>query len=443
MPLLVPATQATASPELTAFVVYAVLVVLFVAVSRTLGRYWVTAPIVFVAAGALLGLFLPTAAERHWAGIKALAEVTLVLLLFHDAAQVRPRQIQRERGPVARLLLIGLPLTILLGYLAARWLLPDVPAMFALLLAATLAPTDAGLGAATVLNPIVPVRIRRLLNVESGLNDGLATPVVMFAITAIAGSEGLRVGQSVAAALLSLAVGLAIGVAIGVVGALVLGASQRGSTSTRDGRALAVLLLPLLSYVLAALVGGNGFVAAFVAGTAFAGAASWLTEESSALHLTEALADPLGYAVWLLFGFVGLSGVWGYLGLREVAFAALALTILRMGPVALSLIGSGLRWQSVAFVGWFGPRGLASVVFALIAVETLDPDPALHSVVATVALTVLGSVVLHGLTSQPLSERFGAWVDRVQPAAELADAPQPRSRNGRLEVSSRRRSSGG
>src|SRR6478735_807339 len=149
---------------------------------------YVTAPIAFVAAGAVLSIVVPVAVEGTAAvEVRAVAEVTLALILFHDAAQVRPRQIEGDRGLVVRLLLVGLPLTVVMGFMGAQLVFPAMPVMVALLLAAALAPTDAGLGAATVLNPVVPVRVRRVLNVESGLNDGLATPIVLFAVAATAG----------------------------------------------------------------------------------------------------------------------------------------------------------------------------------------------------------------------------------------------------------------
>jgi NhaP-type Na+/H+ or K+/H+ antiporter len=437
--VMLASTQAgdTERLELIAFIGFAVLVIGFVVVSGLLRRAHVTAPIAFVAAGAVLAVVVPPAAEQRWVGLRVVAELTLVLLLFHDAAQVRPREIRRDRVVMLRLLLVGLPLTILLGYLAARWLLPELPVMFALLLAAVLAPTDAGLGAATVLNPAVPVRVRRLLNVESGLNDGLVTPIVLLAITAIASTEGLRVGASLAAGLGELALGALLGTGIGVMGAGVLGWSRAAGLSGRGGRALAVLLLPLLAYAIALLSGGNGFVAAFVSGTSFAGAARWIHEEDSALQLTEAIADPLGYAVWLVFGYGAARVVWGDVGPREVLFAVLALTVLRMLPVALAMLGTGFDRRTVAFVGWFGPRGLASVVFALIAVETLQIDADLDLVLSIITLTVLGSVLAHGLTAEPLAQRYGAWVARVQPPAEVLGASQPRSRGGRLGAARR------
>jgi NhaP-type Na+/H+ or K+/H+ antiporter len=303
-----------------------------------------------------------------------------------------------------------------------------MPVMVALFLAAALAPTDAGLGAATVLNPVVPVRIRRTLNVESGLNDGLITPVVLFAIAAAAGEEGLRAGVSVVHGLLDLGVGAALGAVIGAGGGLVLGWSRRRELSTASARSLGVLVLPVLAYCLVALIGGNSFVAAFVAGTAFTATASWVDEEESALDRTEGLSELLGFAVWLIFGLAAFPLIRDQISWREILFALLSLTALRMIPVAISMIGSGLRARSIAFIGWFGPRGLASVVFALLAVEELEVDDSLRTAISTLALTVLLSVLLHGLTADMFANRFGAWIDRERPPAETAPATEPRAR---------------
>ena len=409
-------------------VVFAILVLAFSVWAGWLGRMYVTAPIAFVVAGAVISLMTPTAGVEAAEGIKVVAELTLALILFHDAAQVRPRQIQADRGLVLRLLLVGLPLTVLIGFLAAFVVFPAMPVMIVLLLAAALAPTDAGLGAATVLNPVVPVRIRRTLNVESGLNDGMITPVVLFAIAAAAGEEGLNARASLVEGLLDLGVGAAFGAVVGVGGGLLLGWSRRHDLSTAGTRSLGVLVLPLLAYCSAALVGGNSFVAAFVAGTAFTAAASWVDEEKSALDRTEGLSELLGFAVWLVFGVVALPLVREEVGWRELLFAMLSLTVFRMLPVAVSLIGSGLRARSIAFIGWFGPRGLASVVFALLAVEDLAVDESLRTAISTLAMTVLLSVIMHGLTADVLARRYGEWIEQVRPKTETAPATEPRAR---------------
>lgn len=422
----------------TAVVTFAVLVVAFAAFAHRLGRWNITAPIVFVVAGALLGLSFeaPRATEVLW--VKLVAEVTLALVLFHDAAQVRPREIAGERTLVARLLLVAFPLSILAGFLLARALFPDQPVMLSLLVAAALAPTDAGLGAATVLNPVVPVRIRRLLNVESGLNDGMATPVALFAIAALAGSEGPRAGVGLAEAGWELALGALVGALVGSAGAVVFGASRSLDWSTKETRALGIVALPVIAFGGAELVHGNGFVAAFVAGTALTGAGRWLSEERSALHLTEVLTGPLGFAVWGVFGLVAVPRLGELVGWREVCFALLSLTVLRMLPVALSLMGTGLRAPTVLFVGWFGPRGLASVVFALIAVETLELDDTLRAALSIVTLTVALSVLAHGISAAPLAEMYGRWVGSARPSLETGgsdeDSYTPRPRGSILRA---------
>lgn len=409
-----------------ALVTFAVLVVAFAAFAQRLGRWNITAPIVFVVAGAVLGQVVepPRATEVLW--VKFVAEVTLALVLFHDAAQVRPRDIAAERGLVARLLLVAFPLAILAGFLLARALFPEQPVMLSLLVAAALACTDAGLGAATVLNPVVPVRIRRLLNVESGINDGMATPVALFAIAALAGSEGLRAGVSLAEAGLELGLGVLVGGLVGAVGAVLLGWSRSHDWSTSETRALGIVALPVIAFGGAALVHGNGFVAAFIAGTALTGTGRWMSEEHSALHLTEVLTGPLGFAVWGVFGLVAVPRLGDFVGWREVTFALLSLTVLRMVPVALSLLGTGLRAPTVLFVGWFGPRGLASVVFALIAVETLEVDDTLRAALAIVTLTVALSVLAHGVSADPLAQRYGRWVSSARPSVETSGSDQDR-----------------
>lgn len=414
--------------------VFAVLVVAFVALSGRLSRAYVSAPIAFVAAGALIGPGVFDIASQREA-IRLLAEVTLVLMLFHDAAQVQPRHLRAESSLEGRLLLIGLPLTIAAGWFVSRALFPGIGGWFALLLAAALAPTDAGLGAPTVLNPVVPVRARRILNAESGLNDGLATPVVLFAIAAIAGEEHIRPAFSMIAALGEIGIGVVVGVAVGVLGAKTLDGARTRGWAHEDLVPIAVLMLPLLAYSSSGVAHGNGFIAAFVSGTSFSSAISRTTDVPASLHLTEVQAELLGYGVWALFGAAFLPALFGDIDWRIALFALLSLTVLRMGPVWLALLGSGLRIQTVAFIGWFGPRGLASVIFALLAYEELADDAAMQTVLATVGLTVLLSVVAHGLSAEPLAQRFGAWVARVHPPIDTAPAPEPTGVRGRVIAS--------
>jgi sodium/hydrogen antiporter len=207
--------------------------------------------------------------------------------------------------------------------------------------------------------------------------------------------------------------------------------------STGSTRAIGFLVLPLAVYVAADAIGGNGFIAAFVAGTATAAAARWIDEEPAAMELTETGADLLGFGVWFVFGLVAVPLI-AEISAAGVVFAIAALTVLRMLPVAICLIGSGLRLRSVAFIGWFGPRGLASMVFALLALDELQRDPALETVVSVIGLTVLLSVVAHGLTAGPWARGYGDWVQRTQPPVETSAAAEPRPPRGLFATGVRR-----
>ena len=407
--------------SVSAVTVFAVALLAFVMTSARLERMHLTAPMVFTGIGIVLGLSLVDAPDA--ALVRGLAEMTLALILFHDAAEVRPHELRGEAGLCALLLLVALPLTILLGFVVALTLFGGMGGWFALLLGAALAPTDAGLGAATVLNPVVPVRVRRVLNVESGLNDGLATPVVLFAISAAGGSAQ---HHPVTAALVELLVGCGVGIAVGATAGLGLSRASASGRVEHGMLPIGTVAVPLACYYGAQLLHGNGFVAAFVAGTAFAAAAR-LTAHSSgpSLQLTTQLSTVLGCAVWTLFGVILVSRVADLVSWQAIGLALASLTVVRMVPVALVLLATPLAWPTRWFIGWFGPRGLASVVFGLIAVESLGSSPELTPVIGTITVTVLLSVVCHGLSADVGARRYGAWVSATRPAAELASAPEP------------------
>ncbi|HEX6870178.1 MAG TPA: cation:proton antiporter [Micromonosporaceae bacterium] len=425
--------------------VFGLVVVGYVTMASYLDRWNLTAPIVFTAVGTVIGLWFWKGTETTI--VHGIAEIALALILFHDAAQVRPRQIRSDAGACARLLLIGLPLTIVLGVVAAQWVMPGVTIWLALLLAATLAPTDAGLGAPTVLNPVVPVRIRRILNVESGLNDGLATPVVLFAITAAAdldnGSVG--VGSAIGAALVELAGGLVVGVLLGAgCGRLLAFADRRAQLAT-ELLTVATLAIPVAAYYGSIALHLNGFVAAFISGTAFAAAFTRPTARQPVvaadaaeepLQLAAWVSTALGYAVWALFGVIGVAQLFLMLSWPGVVFGVLSLTVLRMLPVAIALLGSRFTPRTVLFIGWFGPRGLASVIFALIAVEELGVTDETRTIIGAITVTVLLSVILHGVTAAPGADRYGRWVRAAQPAEELKSSATPSS--GRAAPHARR-----
>jgi sodium/hydrogen antiporter len=363
---------------------------------------------------------------------KIIAEVTLVWVLFADASRVRLSELREDLGPYVRLLAIGLPLTIGLGALTAISVL-NVSPWYGLLLGAALAPTDAALGAAVMSDRRVPYRVRQTLNVESGLNDGIATPVVTVALAAIAAEAGAA-PEGTGHALLGLLLGALAGIVLGALGGLLLRAARQRGWSSEEFSGPSVLALALLAYVLAVLIDANGFVAAFVAGSAF-GAVTARGEEKE-VYYVEQTCGLASMISWLLFGALAVPDIAADWSWRIVLYAVLSLTVIRMVPVAISLLGARMDRTTVFFIGWFGPRGLASIVFALIALEELQGVPGpLDQIVASSSLTVLLSVLLHGLTAQPLAARYAA----TRPAeVEPVEHPEPTLR--RLVSSSRRRS---
>ena len=404
----------------SALVAFAAAVVVYVAWSQWLDRSHVSAPMIFTVVGGLIGVAFTR--QLQATAVRDLAEVTLALVLFRDAAQIQPRQLRGDAGLCLRLLLLGLPLTIAAGFGVAWLLLPGIGGWLTLLLAAAVAPTDAGLGAATVLNSVVPVRVRRVLNVESGLNDGLCTPVVLIAV-AKAGGEGQH---HVGTAVIELLVGALIGIVFGVASGRTFTWASASGLIEKGLVPVGTVAVPLLCYYGAVAVDGNGFVAAFVSGTAFAAAISRRARAISVaepLQLTEWGATLFGYAVWCLFGIIIVSRIGDLATWPALGFALLSLTVLRMAPVALVLLGTGFARPTRLFIGWFGPRGLASVVFGLIATEELPANSDLRSVTGAIALTVVLSVVLHGVSANIGAQRYGAWARRTQPRAELTGNP--------------------
>ncbi len=411
----------------------AALAAVFVAyglIAARLERSLITAPIFFVAAGFLLGPSVTgiVTSSLDTETTLVVTELTLGILLFADAATVRLREVEGDARLPVRLLFVGLPLTMVLGTIAAKVLVPEAGWAAAALVATILAPTDAALGLAVVVNPAVPARIRRALNVESGLNDGIATPFVTLFLTLVLAEEGLESGHWAAEAAKDIGLAVVAAVAVGVIGGkLLVFARERGWTSAMSEE-LTVLALALLSYVGAVAIGGNGFVAAFVGGLLFG--ASTASQVHEPVEFTETIGLFASFFVWIVFGalFVG-PAITGHIEPVAILYAVVSLTLVRMVPVAAALASTGLRRDTVAFMGWFGPRGLASVVFTLIAVEELHAaGPVAHDIAEFATWTILLSVVAHGLSAGPLARIYGQRLDGVTDIPELAESPEPRIR---------------
>ncbi|ASX12678.1 sodium:proton antiporter [Aeromonas dhakensis] len=341
-------------------------------------------------------------------GIKLLAELTLVIVLFSDAANTNWQVLLANRSLPIRLLLIGLPLTLAAGTLFGRWVYPDLPLLELAILSTILAPTDAALGKAVVSNPAVPAPIREGLNQESGLNDGICVPVLLLLLALIAPTEQHSGTGLLAITLLLEEIGIGLLVAWGLTTFTLrlLKTSYLNGWQLPLWRQLTMPGLALLCFALAQTLGGSGFIAAFVGGLLMG---RKLGEHKHAyLDSCEGYGDLLSVVIWMVFGATLMPMLAELLHWQYWLYAAASLTLLRMVPVWLSLLGTGLKLELKLFIGWFGPRGLASIVFA---VMVLQNEPALlgqRPIIATVLCTIILSVILHGLTANP-------WVARFKP----------------------------
>jgi len=383
-------------------IVFGAFVFLYSVSAGGLARTPVSGPIVFTAFGFLIGPLGLNLVEFSIdaEGLRALAELTLAMVLFTDAAKANTAVLRRRADLPQRLLLIGLPLTIALGFAVGVGLLPDLSAIEVALLATILAPTDAALGAAVVADQRVPQPISQGLNVESGLNDGICVPILfVFLAFVTEGQDQPDVTRLVVGLLLEeIGIGAAVGLAVAYVGAGVLGACVRRGWVTETWRQLPVVALALGGFGLAQLLGGSGFIAAFVGGLLFGVKAREHKEDL--LRAAEGTGDTLALITWIVFGAAIVGHTFDQLTWPVLLYAGLSLTLIRMLPVFVALTGVGLGTREKLFIGWFGPRGLASIVFAVIVIGQQPPDSGIlrQVVVATIILSIVG----HGLTANPL-----------------------------------------
>lgn len=401
----------------------------FAAISRRVAGTPITAPIVFTVSGLLLGVEAAGVVDVHATAeiVKLLAEVTLALVLFSDAAHVDLTELRTEISLPARLLGIGLPLTIAAGFGAAAIVLGDLAWSEALLLAVILAPTDAALGQAVVTLPVLPMRIRQGLNVESGLNDGICVPLFLI-VLAIAQAEAGTIGDGAAARLVTeqIGYGVAAGVGAGVLAAAVLVTSSRRHALDQLWAHTVPVTAALLAYTAAVPLGGSGFIAAFVGGLTFGALRRRAdVDDGNAGHMIDEAGDLFSAVTFIVFGAVLLGPALGRLSWAVLGYAVVSLTVVRMIPVALSLVGTRPRAPTVAFLGWFGPRGLATIVFAILILEEPGELPHEELLLTTAVITIALSVLAHGLTAAPLAARYAAW-SRAHPRPENRAAPDTR-----------------
>ena len=380
------------------------LTLLFVAgVSQRLSNTPLTSAMLVVFVGVLVGPLLfdgltlgPTSST-----VRKLAEATLAVVLFSDASRINLRALRRETALPARLLGLGLPLTIGLGALIAFALFPAFTLSEALILGVILAPTDAGLGSAVVTDARLPQKVRQTLNVESGLNDGICVPLLLIVLATSSG------GGPHAAAVIGEEIGFGLigGILAGALAAWIAIAAGARNLIDDVWRPIIPVAATVLAYGIAEALGGSGFIASFSAGALFGFLAQ--RDATAMMRFTEEAGSLLDTTTFLVFGAVLLGPALEHVSWQIALYALLSLTIVRMVPVAISMWGTHARGPTVAFIGWFGPRGLASIVFAVIVEDTFQPhgDTLLTATYLTVAL----SVFLHGLSAAPLVNRYTRW----------------------------------
>ena len=402
--------------DATAVLPLALAALLYALVSKRAFGTLVSVPMAFAALGLLLGdaglglIELGVTSEA----LNGLAEITLVLTLFADASSIGVRRLASQHVLPVRLLGVGLPLTVLAGLGCALLVLPELSLLEAALVGIVLAPTDAALGQAVVTNRAVPERVRRALNVESGLNDGLVFPALLIvasiALAETAAGDARSAFDWTLFVLAQVVLGPAIGFVVGRVGAGLADRSfDRGQVSSGFLR-LSTIALPVTAWAAAELVSGNGFLAAFACGLTVGTVSHPLREGIE--DFAEAEGELLTLLVFFALGAVLLPATLAQMEWRHALYAVLSLTLVRMVPVALAVAGTGLDRASVAFLGWFGPRGLASVIYLLLLTDDYALD-AIDEIGAVVLLTVAFSIVLHGLSAHPLAARYGASRERA------------------------------
>ena len=403
--------------------VFLVLIFLFSLVSRGAERIGLTGPVVFTIGGILVFFAQPNtvALEITNPFILLVAEITLVVVLFSDATRLNLRKVMRETLIPARLLAIGMPLTMVAGTLTALLLFTNASLWEAAILATILAPTDASLAATVVKSKLVPARIRQALEVEGGLNDGIATPFLILFIM-LSGIALHDQDQSwLTFAVRQVGFGVVGGVVVGLLGGWLMTRAERRNLITADAKQLALLALAVLSWGLTDhLLGGNGFIAAFVAGSFLH--LSYDTARAQMAEFDEAWRDLLVYFVFFAFGLMAGRALPNMSGIIWL-YALLSLTVVRMLPVALSLIGTRLQPATVLFMGWFGPRGLASVVLGMVYLEEVTDISANSTIVRAMAATVLLSVLAHGISANPLIKLFSGRLTNLEPDAPEYEKP--------------------
>ncbi len=420
--------------DLTSIMIVAGALLLYALVSGRLKGTMITAPLVFAVFGFAAGAggFNIADVEIDHSAIHLIAEATLILVLFTDAARIDLNRVREDHNLPVRMLAIGLPLVMILGTVVAVQLFPAFSLWEAALLAALLAPTDAALGQSVVSAKVVPVRIRQAINVESGLNDGIALPaVLLFAALASVQHEATGATEWVRFVLMQVTLGPLAGALIGYLGARLLDTAAEKGWMTGAFQGIGILSLAVLSYVMAESIGGNGFIAAFIGGMVFGHTLEHQCEFLFEFMETE--GQLLMLITFLVFGAALLPEGLAHVQPMHFVFAILSLTVIRILPIMLSLIGAKLELSTQLFLGWFGPRGLASILFVLLILEDTEIAHR-HELLTITVITVALSILLHGITAAPFAKRYGRYTEDMGVCAENQEVTEIPLRDGVMSM---------
>lgn len=386
------------------------LLFIFGLLSEKLAELSISAPMVFTLIGVLFSF--TDAVDQFQIGgehIELIGQIALIAILFTDASSISLKNFFKVYTWPVRMLFIGLPLTMLMGTFAAIPLFPEFDWIALAIMALILSPTDAALGQAVVNSKKVPFKIRESINVESGLNDGLALPPILILAGMLIGKgELMNTSEITGYVLMQIIIGPAVGAALGWLGSVLINWSAKKQYSEHFFQGIAIVAIAIMAYVLADQLGGNGYMSAFCAGMFFNADSKKTLERGQ--EFGEFLSQPLALFVFFVFGATILPQFIAYMTMPVVIFSLLSLTLLRMIPVLISLVGTKIPMREQLFMAWFGPRGIASILYFLLMVNHVPTLKDQNTLWATVTLTVTLSIMLHGITAVP----YANWLGRQQ-----------------------------
>jgi len=393
--------------EYPIFIYAAVLILGFGIFSRLAEKSIVTPPMVFVLFGIIASFFRVdiVAGGVYAPAVKIIAELTLILVLFIDASTINLKELVKERKLPIRLLFVGLPITMVAGILIALPLFPGMNIWVIAMMALILSPTDAALGQAVVTSSLVPQKIRQTINVESGLNDGIALPPILICLAALSAHDAHGSGFAYWGAFVmkQFIFGPLVGSLVGIAGGLLVDRAAKRDWMNTTFQRLTSISLAILAFYLAEMIHGNGFIAAYFAGLLLGTTTHSIRER---IHeFGEAESQVLQLFIFLLFGMILVPLSYQLWDWQVWVYAILSLTVIRILPVVISLAGTELTRGTKYFIGWFGPRGIASILYLLMVVIELGAK-GLEKMMSVIVLTVLLSIYLHGISANPLSKLY-------------------------------------